>query len=120
MRSALAAAPGRLCPKGSCVGQRVDHHRQESHRIMDIFATAGAVIEPMFIDEAFLDAAAACQGDADSSQLKAAAENCGDVQRRGFHLVAREKRGIRPLFKLKYALALIPFAAEVWAWLHWR
>ena len=23
-------------------------------------------------------------------------------------------------FKLKYAVALIPFAAEVWAWLHWR
>jgi uncharacterized membrane protein YsdA (DUF1294 family) len=23
-------------------------------------------------------------------------------------------------FKLKYALALIPFAAECWAWLHWR
>jgi len=23
-------------------------------------------------------------------------------------------------FKLKYALALIPFAVEVWAWLHWR
>jgi len=23
-------------------------------------------------------------------------------------------------FKLKYALALIPFATEVWAWLHWR
>jgi uncharacterized membrane protein YsdA (DUF1294 family) len=23
-------------------------------------------------------------------------------------------------FKFKYALALIPFAAEVWAWLHWR
>jgi uncharacterized membrane protein YsdA (DUF1294 family) len=23
-------------------------------------------------------------------------------------------------FKLKYALALIPFAAEVWAWLHWQ
>jgi uncharacterized membrane protein YsdA (DUF1294 family) len=23
-------------------------------------------------------------------------------------------------FKLKYALALIPFAAEVWAWLRWR
>jgi len=23
-------------------------------------------------------------------------------------------------FKLKYALALIPFAAEIWAWLHWR
>jgi uncharacterized membrane protein YsdA (DUF1294 family) len=23
-------------------------------------------------------------------------------------------------FKLKYALALIPFAVEIWAWLHWR
>ena len=23
-------------------------------------------------------------------------------------------------FQLKYALALIPFAAEVWAWLHFR
>jgi uncharacterized membrane protein YsdA (DUF1294 family) len=23
-------------------------------------------------------------------------------------------------FKFKYALALIPFVAEVWAWLHWR
>ncbi len=23
-------------------------------------------------------------------------------------------------FKFKYALALIPFAAEVWAWFHWR
>jgi uncharacterized membrane protein YsdA (DUF1294 family) len=23
-------------------------------------------------------------------------------------------------FKLKYALALIPFAAEIWAWLRWR
>ncbi len=23
-------------------------------------------------------------------------------------------------FQLKYALALIPFALEVWAWLHWR
>ena len=23
-------------------------------------------------------------------------------------------------FKVKYALALVPFAAEVWAWLRWR
>lgn len=23
-------------------------------------------------------------------------------------------------FKCKYALALIPFAAEIWAWWHWR
>ena len=23
-------------------------------------------------------------------------------------------------FRLLYALALVPFAAEIWAWLHWR
>ena len=23
-------------------------------------------------------------------------------------------------FQFKYALALIPFAAEIWLWLHWR
>lgn len=23
-------------------------------------------------------------------------------------------------FKLKYSLALIPFAVEIWVWLHWR
>lgn len=23
-------------------------------------------------------------------------------------------------FKLKFTLALVPFAAEVWLWLHWR
>ena len=27
---------------------------------------------------------------------------------------------IKWTFKFKYALALIPFAAEVWAWLQWR
>ena len=27
---------------------------------------------------------------------------------------------IKRTFQFKYALALIPFAAEVWAWLHWR
>lgn len=23
-------------------------------------------------------------------------------------------------FQLRYALALVPFVAEIWAWLHWR
>ncbi len=26
----------------------------------------------------------------------------------------------KPTFKLEYALAVIPFAAEVWVWLRWR
>ena len=27
---------------------------------------------------------------------------------------------VKRTFQLKYALALIPFAAELWAWWHWR
>ena len=34
-------------------------------------------------------------------------------------MVFRHKTG-KWTFKLKYVLALIPFAAEVWAWFHWR
>jgi uncharacterized membrane protein YsdA (DUF1294 family) len=26
----------------------------------------------------------------------------------------------KPSFRFKYAAALIPFVAEIWAWLHWR
>ena len=34
-------------------------------------------------------------------------------------MVFRHKSAKRA-FQFKYALAVIPFAAEVWAWLHWR
>ena len=27
---------------------------------------------------------------------------------------------LKRTFQVKYALALLPFAAEVWAWWHWR
>ena len=27
---------------------------------------------------------------------------------------------VKRTFQFKYALALVPFAAEIWAWLHWR
>lgn len=27
---------------------------------------------------------------------------------------------LKRTFQIKYALALVPFAAEVWAWWHWR
>jgi uncharacterized membrane protein YsdA (DUF1294 family) len=34
-------------------------------------------------------------------------------------MILRHKSAKRA-FQFKYALAVIPFAAEVWAWLHWR
>lgn len=56
VRSAMpSATAGRLCPRGIFVSPRMSHYHEESKRIMSILAQAGAVIEPMSIDEAYLD-----------------------------------------------------------------
>ena len=56
VRSAMpSVTAGRLCPKGIFVSPRMSHYRQESARIMEILAQTGARIEPMSIDEAYLD-----------------------------------------------------------------
>jgi len=50
----------------------MDAYRAESHRIMDIIAATGAVVEQMSVDEAYLDVSAICQAeDADASLLVA-------------------------------------------------
>jgi DNA polymerase-4 len=73
VRSAMpSATAGRLCPKGIFVRPRMDHYREESRHIMEIVAQTGAVIEPMSIDEAYLDTSAICQAEnMDASLLKA-------------------------------------------------
>jgi DNA polymerase-4 len=72
VRSALpSATAGRLCPKGIFVRPRMDHYREESRRIMELVAGTGAVVEPMSIDEAYLDISGICQGETlDGSLLK--------------------------------------------------
>jgi DNA polymerase-4 len=56
VRSAMPSmTAGRLCPKGIFVRPRISHYREESRAIMAIVARAGAVMEPMSIDEAYLD-----------------------------------------------------------------
>jgi DNA polymerase-4 len=73
VRSAMpSATAGRLCPKGIFVRPRMEHYREESRRIMKIVLETGATIEPMSIDEAYLDVSAICQAqDMDDSLLKA-------------------------------------------------
>jgi DNA polymerase-4 len=73
VHSALpSATAGRLCPKGIFVRPRMDHYREESRRIMEIVAQTGTIIEPMSIDEAYLDASAICQAeDANTSLVMA-------------------------------------------------
>jgi len=72
VRSAMpSATAGRLCPKGVFVRPRMDRYKEESGFILKIMAETGAVIEPMSIDEAYLDLSARCQGeDADASLLQ--------------------------------------------------
>jgi DNA polymerase-4 len=67
-----SATAGRLCPNGIFVRPHMDHYREESRHIMEIAAQTGAVIEPMSIDEAYLDVSAISQAeDTDASLLKA-------------------------------------------------
>jgi DNA polymerase-4 len=69
VRSAMpSATAGRLCPDGVFVPPRMAHYREESKAILGIIAGTGAVVEPMSIDEAYLDLSALCQAaDADAS-----------------------------------------------------
>src|SRR6185312_8158299 len=46
---------GRLCPKGVFIPPRMESYKAESGEIMKLLAQTGAVIEPMSIDEAYLD-----------------------------------------------------------------
>ena len=56
VRSAMPSiTAGRLCPKGIFVPPRINHYREESRQIMAIIARFGAAMEPMSIDEAYLD-----------------------------------------------------------------
>jgi DNA polymerase-4 len=72
VRSAMpSATAGRLCPKGIFVRPRMDRYREESRHIMQIVALSGVVVEPMSIDEAYLDVSAVSQGeDTDASLLE--------------------------------------------------
>ena len=83
VRSALpSVTAGRLCPKGIFVRPRMDAYREESHRIMEIIATTGAVVEQMSVDEAYIDVSAICQAkDADASLLLALPLACELKQR---------------------------------------
>ena len=73
VRSALpSSTAARLCPKGIFVRPRMDAYREESHRIMEIIAHTGAIVEQMSVDEAYLDMSGICQaGTLDASLQKA-------------------------------------------------
>jgi DNA polymerase-4 len=82
VRSAMASiTAARLCPSGNFVRPRIDHYREESRRIMAIAARTEAVIEPMSIDEAYLDVSALCQAQSADDSLRAAAPLAATLKR---------------------------------------
>lgn len=61
-----------LCPNARFLRPRMDFYRAESRRIMEIVARRGAAIEPVSIDEAYLDFSSECQAaDHDAALLRA-------------------------------------------------
>ena len=83
VRSALpSATAGRLCPKGIFVRPRMDAYRDESHRIMEIIASTGAVVEQMSVDEAYIDMSAICQAETADSSLLLALPLARELKRR--------------------------------------
>jgi len=89
VRSAMpSATAGRLCPAGIFVRPRMDRYREESRAIMQLVAGSDAIVEPMSIDEAYLDLSAQCQAaDADSS-LRTALPIAKELK----HRIATERR----------------------------
>src|SRR5262249_54145110 len=56
VRSAMpSTTAGKLCPNGNFVPPRMEKYKAESAEIMEILAATGATIEPMSIDEAYLE-----------------------------------------------------------------
>lgn len=73
VRSAMpSVTAGRLCPHGVFVRPRMERYKEESKQILAILGKTGATIEPMSVDEAYLDLSGMCQGtDTDTSLEKA-------------------------------------------------
>jgi DNA polymerase-4 len=73
VRSALpSSTAARLCPKGVFVRPRMDAYLEESHRIMEIIASTGAIVEQMSVDEAYLDMSGICQAETMQASLQKA------------------------------------------------
>src|SRR5689334_1538115 len=65
VRSAMpSVTAGRLCPNGIFVPVRMDKYKAESQEIMRLVVETGAAVEPMSIDEAYLDLSDAVGGSA--------------------------------------------------------
>ena len=74
VRSAMpSATAGRLCPNGIFVPPRMESYKAESVKIMEILARTKAAVEPMSIDEAYLEFPSASESGPDPDEALRAA-----------------------------------------------
>jgi len=99
VRSAMpSVTAGRLCPKGVFLRPRMDVYVEESHEIMVLVRElAGDKIEPMSIDEAYVDVSAVCQGASPDESLECA-----------LPLARRIKEAIRERRRLTATIGIAP------------
>ncbi len=82
IHSAMSAARAiRLCPHALFVRPRKDRYKEISVQIMDIFRSSSPCIEPLSVDEAFLDITE------NHDTISAAAETAEQIRSRVFHEV---------------------------------
>jgi DNA polymerase-4 len=87
VRSAMpSVTAGKLCPKGVFVPPRMDKYKAESMKIMAILEQTGAEIEPMSIDEAYLEMTQVVAGNsiASGEVLYAAVPLAKEIKRKIF------------------------------------
>src|SRR5437899_2591659 len=85
VRSAMpSATAGRLCPKGIFVPTRMEKYKAESVAIMQLLAQTGAALEPMSIDEAYLDLSAVVVAPLGDEALYAAVPLARELKRKIF------------------------------------
>ena len=76
VRSAMPSfTAGRLCPNGIFIPPRMERYKAESGEIMKLLAATGGIIEPVSIDEAYLDMSGAI------SNLQPASRDDGSATR---------------------------------------
>ena len=82
IHSAMSGANAfRLCPHALFVRPRKDRYREVSIQIMEIFNSCAPLVEPLSLDEAFLDISA------DHESFSAAAQTAEQIRSRIFHEV---------------------------------
>lgn len=113
VRSAMpSATAGRLCPNGIFVPPRMSHYREESQKIMQILKQTGAVIEPMSIDEAYLELTTIVgQGSGQGSGLRLSEHSRADCAEDPS--MASQAGGTRALLYDEVLYGAVPLAREL-------